>query len=178
MPAQETPLTLSIVELANTDYSVLKVAVNLLEKSHTKIQILEKGNLAGKVAVIDFDTPAGKEFYAHFDYTHNRLMLLFSTETINDQRNLVLKKPVRVQTIKDVLYDLWNEFQKKMNPTISRATTKTPLIEQPIAVNIDNLLFFLLFKAQQENQIVQIFCPPHSPLFVDTINGVIASIHE
>jgi hypothetical protein len=174
----DAEVTISVIELSSTDYSVLKVAVTLLEKTHFKVHFLEKGNTTGTLVLVDFDTPGGKDFYRQFNYARHRAMLLLSTETLNDHRNVVLKKPLRVQTLKDVLYDLYLD----LNPQLKIGQASTPLEEVGInnlpannPVNPQNNLFLVLFKALQEKSIIQVFCSPHSPLFVNTISGIIAS---
>jgi len=176
MLEQDADVTLSIIELSSTDYSVLKVAVTLLERNRLKVRLLEKGNITGTLVLIDFDTPSGKDFYTHFNYARHRALLLLSTETLNDHRNLVLKKPLRVQTLKDVLYDLYLSLnpQLKIAQLSKQSETETNHLP-PNPFNPQNNLFFVLFKAWQAKSVIQVFCPPHSPLFVNTISGIIAS---
>lgn len=165
-------LTISTLELNATDFSVLKVATVLLEKSGVKATLLEKGDTSGTLLLVDIDTPAGRDFYTHFDYPRHRTMLLLSSETINDQRNLVLKKPIRVQTLKDVLYDLCTNLDQKVStqppPSLRKNTSSTP-------IKLQETLFFILFKSKQEKQAIQIFCSPYSPLFVEGARGIIAT---
>ena len=176
MLEQDAEVTISVIELSSTDCSVLKVAVTLLERNHLKVHLLEKGNTTGTLVLVDFDTPGGKDFYRQFNYAHHRAMLLLSTETLNDHRNLVLKKPLRVQTLKDALYDLYlglNPQLKISQPSQPPAAeTHNLAVNQ---VNSQNSLFLVLFKALQDKSIIQVFCSPHSPLFVNTISGIIAS---
>lgn len=165
-------LTISTLELNSTDFSVLRVANVLLEKSGIKATLLEKGDTTGTLLLVDIDTPAGRDFYTHFDYPRHRTMLLLSSETINDQRNLVLKKPIRVQTLKDVLYDLCTNLNQKVSvpesPSLRKNTSSTP-------IKLQETLFFILFKSKQEKQAIQIFCSPYSPLFVEGTRGIIAT---
>lgn len=171
-------VSISVIELSSTDYSVLKVAITLLERNQLKVHLLEKGNTSGTLVLVDFDTTSGKDFYRQFNYARHRAMLLLSTETLNDHRNLVLKKPLRVQTLKDVLYDLYLDLNPQLKiGQANRPTEETQNSNLPVSnsVNPQNNLFLILFKALQEQSIIQVFCPPHSPLYVNTINGIIAS---
>ena len=179
MLEQDADVTLSIIDLSSTDYSVLKVAVTLLERNRLKVHFLEKGNTTGTLVLVDIDTPGGKDFYTHFNYARHRAMLLLSTETLNDHRNLVLKKPLRVQTVKDVLYDLYLGLNPhlKIGPSnqLNQPSETETTYSSSNSFNPQNNLFFVLFKALQEKGTIQVFCPPHSPLFVNTISGIIAS---
>lgn len=179
MLEQDADVTISVIELSSTDCSVLKVAITLLEKNRLKVHLLGKENTTGTLVLVDFDTPSGKDFYRQFNYTRHRAMLLLSTETLNDPRNLVLKKPLRVQTLKDVLYDLYLDLNPQLK--VGQATTSSEKVETSSnlpannPVNLQNNLFLVLFKALQEQSIIQVFCSPHSPLFVNTISGIMAS---
>jgi hypothetical protein len=176
MSTADTNITISVAGLNSTDYSVLKVALGLLEKNRQiKAQILEMGNMNGNIVIADFDTQAGKEFFNHPNSTRKTALLL-TEETINDPYHLVLKKPVRVQTLKDVLADLVNQVKPvaKTQPLMPQEKVAESTTSVPTASPATNL-FFILFKMLQEKQIVQIFCPPYSPLFVDGVNGIIAS---
>jgi hypothetical protein len=163
-------ITISAVELSNTDHSVLTVATRLLEKNSIEMNILNKGDTSGTILLVDVDTPVGREFYHQFSATRSRSLLLLSSETLKDPRNMVLKKPLRVQTLKDTLADIC---------AILMPQSKTPIKAQENVpsspVKLSHTLFFLLLKAKQEKQIVQIFCYPHSPLFVNAIDGVVAT---
>jgi len=168
-------VTVSVVGLSSTDYAVLTVAARLLERNDIKISLLEKGDTSGSIILVDIDTPTGYQFYSQFNYERNRALLVFSTETLNDQRHSVLKKPVRVQTLRDVIFDFCTQLNA---PPKARFQTSEPAIEQQQPeqpLDLDRILFFLLFKAQQEKQIVQIFCHPFSPLFVDAVNELVAT---
>lgn len=176
MLEQDAEVTISVIELTSTDYSVLKVAVTLLEKNHLKVHLLERGNTTGMLVLVDFDTPSGKDFHRQFNYARHRALLLLSTETLNDQRNLVLKKPLRVQTLKDALYDLYLNLNPQLKISQANSQLKTETSNLPAnPVSPQNNLFLILLKALQEKSIIQVFCSPHSPLFVNTMSGIIAS---
>jgi len=169
---EQASFTISIVGLASTDFSVLKVATTLLEKSGIKTTLLERGDPSGTLVLVDVDTSIGSDFYNQFDYPRNRIMLLLSSETINDQRNLILKKPIRVQTLKDTLYDLYVNFYPKVRVSETIPAQKN-ISTTPI--DLQDTTFFILWKAKQEKQAVQIFCSPYSPLFVEGGRGIIAT---
>lgn len=175
MPVQAR-MNISVVELSNTDYSVLKVAVGLLKKNAIEVNILERGDPSGSIVLIDFDTQAGKDFYSQFNSKRNFSLLLFSKETFSDIRHWIIKKPVRVQTLKDVLFDIYTTLMpasKKSSPLAIENHEKEITFNSLVLT--DRILFFILLKVLQEQKIAQIFCPPHSSLFVNAPNGVIAS---
>lgn len=172
--SEQTTVTISAVGLSNTDLSILKVASNLLGKSGVTVQFLENEESSGTIVVVDIDTPTGRDFYNQFDYPRHRTMLVLSTETINDQRNLVLKKPIRVQTLKDVLYDIYMRLAPKATLSV-QTSDKSEKAASALPVDPNNTLFFILLQAKQAKQVLQIFCSPYSPLFVDTVNGLVAT---
>lgn len=177
MPISDTHITISVVELNNTDYSVLRVAISLWEKqANVKAGILDKNDISGAIVIVDYDTERGKNYYNQFDNAHGHAMLLLTTETLNDQRNFVLKKPVRVQTLKDVLSDIYAFLKPAKNTVVQKpAISATELTQPPTSATSSHPpLFFILFKASQEQQVMQIFCPPNALLFVDGINRIVA----
>jgi hypothetical protein len=172
--SEQTPVTISAIALNNTDSSVLKVAATLLEKQAIPVQLLEGTDTSGTIIVVDIDTPAGRDFYDHFDNPRQRIMLLLSSDTINDPRNPVIKKPIRVQTLRDVLIDICTGLAPKAKQAMS-AEEKTKTIPLSPPTDPNNSLFFLLLKAKQEKQVLQIFCSPYSPLFIDTSKEIVAT---
>ncbi|OUD12024.1 hypothetical protein [Thioflexithrix psekupsensis] len=175
--------TIAHVELTPTDLSVLKVAVGLVNgRSDVKAQVLEPAAPAfasANVFLVDMDFEAGRAFYQQFQYGRQRVMLLLSTETVNDQRNPTLKKTIRVQTLKDVLVDLYEEmFVKNQVGAFKKSdandSASVPTNPPPVR-KTSEMLFFLLWELKQKRQVAQIFCPPHSPLFVNAQQEIIAS---
>lgn len=170
--SSQANLSISCVELNTIDYSVLKVATGLLEKMSVQVNLLAQGDTSGNVLVVDVDNESGKQFYQQFHPSRAHTLLLLSSDALNDNRHLILRKPMRVQTLKDVLYDIHLESapKKKAEPTVkpdSYAPTK----------NFDpqSVLFFLLLKAMEEKQVLQIFCHPYSPLFVHAEQSIVAT---
>jgi len=170
---------ISYVALSNTDYSVLKVASGILAKNHKlPNKLLERHDTTGNIVLVDMDTPEGQLFYESFDYARNRLLLLLSQENVNDQRNYALKKPIRVQTLKDMLQELCLDLQPKplqlsTKPEVSEGAL-SPLSSTP-QTDPEKLLFFILVKARAEREVAQIFCPPHSPIYVNALEDIVAT---
>ncbi len=174
--SEQPVITVSPVGLSNTDASILGVAVALLKKNEILLNVLEPDDTSGTILIVNMDNSEGLDFYNQFDYPRQQLMLLLASEIINDQRNAILKKPIRVQTLRDVLHDIYLQ----RIPKIQSATTvdKNKVSEKPVSfvqTDINNTLFFILWQAKQEKQVLQIFCSPHSPLFVDTAKEIIAT---
>jgi hypothetical protein len=174
--------TIAYIELASTDVSVLKVAVGLVNgRSDVKMQVVEDSDPAfasANIFLVDMDSEGGRTFYQQFQYGRQRVMLLLSTETLNDQRNSTLKKPIRVQTLKDVLVDLYEEmFVKTQMGALKKPEPNTSKMDSiPVSARkTSEMLFFLLWDLKQKRQVAQIFCPPHSPLFVNGQQEIIAS---
>lgn len=179
-------ITISTVELSSTDLSVLKVATGLINgRADLNAKTLDKADTTGNIVLVDMDTDAGKQFYQQFQYGRQRVMLLLSTETLNEQRSPTLKKPVRVQTLKDVLVDLHEEMFIKVNFNSNVKTTNTPTDTASTKAATTaatsstkkptEMLFFILLNLRESQQAAQIFCPPFSPLFVDAKQDLIAS---
>jgi hypothetical protein len=170
--SENKSIHISSVELSDTDYSVLRVAVKLLtEKSDIEFCLLEKGNMSGLIIVVDVDASSGNAFYSQFDYANNRTLLLLSTKIFTDHRSVVLKKPVRVQTLRDTLYDitmsLFSHFTTKV--VSPPAVTTSPLLGK------QETLFSILLKVKQENLVIQAFCSPYPPLFINAPQKIVAT---
>ena len=87
MPEQ-TNITISYVELSNTDQSVLKVSISLLEKNGMSFQLLNEGDANGAVTVIDLDTTVGRAFYDQFTPSRGKTVLLYfwNSDNVNSRR--------------------------------------------------------------------------------------------
>ena len=176
----QTSIAISCVQFSDTDYSVLKVAINLLIKNKIPVTLLERGDIKGKIIAVDIDSPDGKSFYSQFDYSGKRTLLLLSSDMVHDQRNPVLRKPLRVQTLRDVIYEMISDAAPELitakhpiDEKISAPVVKqTPML--PIA-DIDKTLFHVLLQAREAKQTMQIYAPPHSALYIDPMQGIIAT---
>lgn len=176
MPAQT--MTISCIQFSDTDYSVLKVAVNLLLKNKIPVSLLDKDNTQGKIFVVDIDSAEGKNFYTQFDCSGNHSLLLLSNEMVNDQRNPVLRKPLRVQTLRDVLYEMIADREPelvKLQPNPATAKIDTLTTGVTAATDMSKTLLYALLQARKEKQAMQVYSPPHPALYVEPIQGIIAT---
>lgn len=162
---------ISSIGLSSVDHSILKVVTGLLEKQNIYIEHLHKDNTSGEIALVDVDTTAGQEFYEHFDVDSGQILLLFSTKMLNEQHQVVILKPVRVQTLRDVLHDICKERLGHTNVDEQKPdkTGNTELVYSK------NNLFFTLINLKREKGLFQVFCHPYSPLFIDSEQGIIAT---
>jgi hypothetical protein len=156
------------VALSNIDYSVLKVATGLLEKITIPVQLIQHG-VSGNVVVIDIDNPVGKTFYDQYHASRAHKLILLTEHNFHDTRHLVLCKPMRVQTVKDVLHDLYTDMLPRKKNTLTSLSDTSSENFKPL-----ELLFFILLKAFETKETVQIFCHPYSPLFVQTEKNMVA----
>lgn len=171
-------VSISCMELGNTDTSVLKVATKLLSEnnSHFDARLLPTGDKSGHIILIDTDSPTGQEFYQNFNESRQHTLLLLSSETLNEHRHAVLKKPVRVQTLKDTLHDICIDIISKNAPIPKAVEQPVENVTEPVEhTNLESTFFFILWKALRDKQVLQIFCSPYSPLFVDGARGLIAT---
>ncbi len=172
-------ITISCVQFSDTDYSVLKVAVNLLVKNRIPVILLDKGDIKGKIIAVDIDSSEGKSFYSQFDYSGKRSLLLLSSDMVHDQRNPVLRKPLRVQTLRNILYEMISDSAPELindkratDEKLTEPAAPSPII--PIA-DINKTLFYMILQARKENQTMQIYMPPHSALYIDPMQSIIAT---
>lgn len=174
-----TNLTISCVQFSDTDYSVLKVAVNLLIKNKVSIRLLDKGDMKGNIIAVDIDAPEGKSFYSQFNYGNNRALLLVSSDMVHDQRNPVLRKPLRVQTLKDIIFEMISDMKPELAAANARTVDETLReIEEPRfapTVDMKKTLFYSLLHARKTKQTMQIYTPPHPALYIDPVQGIIAT---
>ncbi len=166
------PLSITAIGLSNTDFSVLKVATSLLERhENMTVQLLEKEDYQGDIICIDLDNEGGRKFYQEYTYPRHQALLLLTNDSLSDQRNMVLRKPIRVQTLRNSLSDLYSGL-------FSKPTDKANHLEIAVSaekVEITKSLFYALLTAKQQQQAYQIYCPPYSPLFVEGKVGMVAT---
>lgn len=172
MPEDKT-MSISFVALSATDSAVLSVASNLLEKNDIQACLLKEEDKTGTIIVIDIDNEEGAEFFNTFDYTGNRQVLLLSSKGVYNQRHEILQKPVRVQTLKDALIDIHTRLYREI-PAKNSFVMPTE-VSSSQDCDIKNTLFYHLLQIKKAQSIVQLFCPPHSPLFINGKENIIAS---
>lgn len=176
-----TNIAISCVQFSDTDYSVLKVAVNLLIKNKISVKLLDKEDMKGNIIVVDIDTSEGKNFYTQFDYSGKRTLLLVSSDMVHDQRNPVLRKPLRVQTLRDIVYEMISDMAPELtaeSKTASAIEEKTREVAEPNfapSVDVKKMLFYSLLHTRSLKQTMQIYTPPHPALYVDPMQGIIAT---
>ncbi len=194
--ASTSEISVSSIGLNGTDKSVLKVAMGLLEKSGCAVRLLEPGDTSGNVILVDLDGDEGKVFYRDFQPDRGQNLLLLSTENLDGKSHPVLKKPLRVQTLKDVVYDIHADSVRSVsipgqtrkeeprgasageNRQGTEAGSREGAAEQaaPAApFDAGNNLFFVLLAARQEKKVLQIFYSPYPALYVDTTHDIIAT---
>ncbi|ALG67410.1 hypothetical protein [Beggiatoa leptomitoformis] len=185
----KTDLTVTSVGLDNTGLSVLNVAVNLLKKHQIQATLLQPEDTNGQIIIVDLDNPVGKTFYQQFQSAGKRQLIILSDKIVNDTRHLVLRKPVLVQTLKDLLIETVKQPSNRTftsppltvtsatssptNCVTSMETSNLSTQQRPVAA-VDSL-FHVLRKARTEGQIIQVFYSPHPPLFINSKQGVIAT---
>ncbi|MCV6639227.1 hypothetical protein [Candidatus Albibeggiatoa sp. nov. NOAA] len=168
-------LKVSPVELTNTDHSVLKVALSLVAKTQIQTELLTEHDRSGNVLIVDIDKPEGKRFFTEFKPSKQTQLLLISSEMVEELHHQhFLHKPIRVQTVKDILIDIKEELDTPRNlKNSSQLLNKEP--SQIAEFSPDKNLFFTLLEAQKNQKVMQIYCPPHSALFVNSIDNVVAT---
>lgn len=175
-------LNISPVELSKTDLSVLKVAVGILANNQIQIGILDADDRSGNVLLVDADSEAGEAAYQQLQNTRGQSLLVLTERSLNDQRNIVLRKPLRVQTLRDVLFDAHTQINaqtaglslgKKPEAEESAAQATPPVSQAPFDATRN--LFFILLTAFREKQRLQVFYPPFSPMYADGSSGIIAA---
>jgi len=166
-------MSISFVALSTTDSAVLNVASNLLEKNDIQACLLAEADRTGTIVVIDIDDEAGAQFFKDFDYAGNRQVLLLSSKGVYNQRHEILQKPVRVQTLKDALIDIHTRLYREIPAKNSFVMPAEVSSNQDC--DIENTLFHHLLQIKKNQSIVQLFCPPHSPLFINAKENIIAS---
>jgi len=159
-------INISAIALGASESMVLRVSLGLLETAGVKTHALNAGDSSGNILVVDVDNSEGRNFYQQFKAKKNQTLLVLSSESLNDTKNVVLRKPIRVQTLKDVLLDLCTEKSKVLFDTY---TTQTEHPSSP-----DKNLFFILLESRDEKKIRQIFNPPFPAFYVNGYDNVIA----
>lgn len=159
-------ITISTIALGASESMVLRVSLGILESSGIKVTSLDKGDTSGTIVIVDVDMPEGRDFYRLFESKKNQVLLVLSSENLNDTRNMILRKPVRVQTLKDVLLDLCTEKSKTLFDTYGAQSTKPSAPEKN--------LFFILLESRDEKKIRQIFNPPFPAIYINGFDNVLA----
>ncbi len=173
-----TPLKVSPIGLSNTDQSVLKVALSLIAKTEVETELLTEQDHHGNILIVDLDEPKARQFLKTFSPSSQVELLLISSGMVEELHyQHFLHKPIRVQTVKDILLDILQEMSTTPNSKITHypalPTQSTP--QTKTAFNPNKNLFFVLLKIQKEKKAAQIYCPPYSALFVNGMDNIVAT---
>jgi hypothetical protein len=99
-------LRITPVGLPSQERTVLGVAANLLAALDLKVQILDEEDAGATLAVVNAESPAGIRYLAAS--AGAPLKIVIADQEGQGQGQLFLPRPIRVQGLKDAIYDLWN----------------------------------------------------------------------
>jgi hypothetical protein len=152
------------------------VALSLVAKNKIEVELLPAHDHSGNILIIDIDNPEGRKFFSEFKQSKQTALLLISGEMIEELHHQhFLHKPIRVQTIKDILIDIREELNAPRNLKVPSSLINTQQTQSTTVFHPDKNLFFTLLKTQKMQKVVQIYCPPHSALFVNGIDKLVAT---
>src|SRR5512143_533991 len=97
-------VTLSAVGLSPQEGTVVNVVANLLAALDHSVKVLEGGDTTGDIVLIGHDSDAGKAALGNLGKEQRAVLFVDSEDVANGYP--VLTRPVRVQTLRDLLVDL------------------------------------------------------------------------
>jgi hypothetical protein len=99
------------VGLPTQERTILGVAANLLAALDLEVQVLEEASPSANLAVVNGESAAGIRYLA--DPAGAALKIVIADQESQGQGQLLLARPVRVQGLKDAIYDLWSSRQER-----------------------------------------------------------------
>lgn len=157
------------VDLSKAEKIVLDVATRLLFKKDEVCFQLSEVVQTSHVVIINLDGNTGEAVYARLpkDNSQQQIILL-SGQQKKDLPNsvLVLTRPLRVQTFKDLLEKLHYKF-------VQGASTTHPVNQS------HNKLLDVLLDIQQHQSVVQVYCASYPSLYINAqYKTVVTSMTE
>lgn len=141
------------VGLDQQERTILGVVVNLLAAFDLEINVLgDDDDQAPHIALIGGERPEGTAYLANSGGAP--LKIVVSQTPVSGHGVHAVSKPLRVQTLKDVIFDLWTSHQdllqesdRRFKPklTRSRPETKAAPLAEFDAAQADNLFLALFF---------------------------------
>jgi len=158
-------ITLSVVGLSVQEGTVVNVAANLLAALEHRVQVLQADDASGDIVLLDPASEKGRAALGNLDDGQRAILFVDNEAQHNSHPSLV--RPVRVQTLSDVLTDLVARLPARSvpRPAVSTAATAKPATAKPAtaattasAVPLPVNLFYLLVDAMLNQSLMSVKC--------------------
>ncbi len=119
-------ITISPTGVSGKDIVVLKVAVDLLQAHDCNVELTQTEQAGADIAVVDADSDTGRLLLEQSPQTR-RVLALCSADTCAASNIRVIRKPVRVQELKDALHELCRlDLSRAMTGVRTSSAPATP----------------------------------------------------
>ncbi|HEY0721417.1 MAG TPA: hypothetical protein VGE50_09190 [Gammaproteobacteria bacterium] len=148
-------VTLSVVGLSPQEGTVVNVAANLLAALDHSVKVLGSGDYSGDIVLLSPASEAGKA--ALGSLAAGQRAVLFVDSEDQGQGHASLLRPVRVQTLHDLLVELLTRLSTRSVAApvaATPATTAKPIAASPLPGN----LFYLLLDAMLSRSLLRVEC--------------------
>jgi len=160
-------VTLSAIGLSPQEGTVVNVVANLLVALDHSVKVLDSGDMTGDIVLIGHASEAGRTALGNLDKGQRAVLFVDNEGEISGYPMLI--RPVRVQTLRDLLVDLVPRIptqakavtpvQPSSRPSIKPATA-TAATEHP------DTLFYLLLDAALNHTLLRINNGEHAVVHI------------
>jgi len=151
-------VTLSAVGLSPQEGTVVNVVANLLAALDHTVKVLDAGDNSGDIVLISHASEAGRA--ALGSLAKEQRAVLFVDDESNVTGYAALTRPVRVQTLRDLLMELVPRLparaQTAAAPVPSAPATKPVVTSAAPSVAPPNTIFYLLLDAVNQGTMLRI----------------------
>lgn len=144
-------VTLSAVGLSPQEGTVVNVVANLLAALDHAVKVLDAGDVSGDIVLISHASDAGRAALGALGKEQRAVLFVDSEHEVNGYP--ALTRPVRVQTLRDLLVDLVPRIPVQTTQAAAQAQPARPAASPdakvPAATHPNNLFYLLLDSVVQ-----------------------------
>jgi hypothetical protein len=144
-------VTLSAVGLSPQEGTVVNVVANLLAALDHAVKVLDAGDISGDIVLISHASDAGRAALGALGKGQRAVLFVDSENEVKGYP--ALTRPVRVQTLRDLLVDLVPRIPVQTTQAAAQAQPATPAASSdavaPAAAHPSNLFYLLLDSVVQ-----------------------------
>jgi len=167
-------MTISSLGLTDIDQQVLQVASKILAEENCRFMLSNNCDASVNIVIIDHDHLQSHDFLTQVN--NEQITILYTNEDIKRKNLVALQKPVRVNTLKDVLLKAYLHLRAQQQYTNKARTSEENAAGNSMTstANTENL-FHLLLKTKQNRECLRINYPEQITLLINAVDRAAAT---
>lgn len=168
----QTTLRISSSGLGTRDRVVLHTVIRVLSRDGFMLEMTTGDIRQAHLLVVDEDSMEGRTALAQ--RRSGQVILLFSSNSRSGKNLVALRKPVEIDTLRDLLRELLKKMQAQLLRSAMAPNSATGQLGQEADLP-ERTLFQILLNAKENKKVIRIQCGSYPDIFVDGLNQSLAT---